>query len=126
MQSPFVSRTQYEDVVYKLECLLCYVTGGRLSKASYELRTMETAATVYMNEQIDEERAEAARMAAEEIFEEITRSVSLEIPIDIVLINKERDFSDGVIIGKREAFFDMVNTIAELKKKYTEEQHHES
>ena len=42
-------------------------------------------------------------------------------PQKIMLINAERDFSDGVIFGKREAFFEMINTLAELKKKYTEE-----
>lgn len=57
---------------------------------------------------------------AVEIFEEILRTIFSKIPNKIMLINQERDFSDGVIFGQREAFFDMVNNLAELKKKYTE------
>lgn len=83
-----------------MECLLCHVTGGRLSKAGYCLRTMETAATDHMNEQIDEERAEAARMAAEEIFEEIE-------PLTYKYQN------DGDYI-----FGEYLYDLAELKKKY--------
>ena len=40
MKLPFVSRKQYDEVVYKLECLLCHATGGRYSKATYSLPNM--------------------------------------------------------------------------------------
>ena len=66
-------------------------------------------------------RAEVAR----EIFEEIAKATFSKIPDKIMLISNERDYSDGVIIGKREAFFEMANIIAELKKKYTEEKKNE-
>ena len=65
---------------------------------------------------------DAKTEVARGIFEEIIKSVFTKIPDKIMLISKERDFSDGVILGKREAYFDMINTLAELKKKYTEEQ----
>ena len=50
MKLPFVSRkkyekllNEYEEVVYKLECLLCHATGNRLSKHTYKLSVMERA-----------------------------------------------------------------------------------
>jgi hypothetical protein len=58
MQLPFVSRKRYKEVVYKLECLLCHVTGGRLSKAGYDLRVMESCANEHLDECIDEALAE--------------------------------------------------------------------
>lgn len=54
MRWPFVKRKDFEEVVYKLECLLCHVTGGKLSKYTYSLKTMESAATDYMNDWADE------------------------------------------------------------------------
>ena len=62
MELPFVSRKKYDDVVYKLECLLCHATGGLLSKHTYTLRVMESAVTDYIqdccNEYIEEANAE--------------------------------------------------------------------
>lgn len=50
MKLPFVSRKKYnklmgdyEEVVYKLECLLCHATGNRISKHTYNLSVMERA-----------------------------------------------------------------------------------
>ena len=40
MELPFVSRKKYDELVYKLECLLCHATGGRYSKATYSLSNM--------------------------------------------------------------------------------------
>ena len=58
MQFPWVSRKKYDEVVYKLECLLCHATGGRLSKASYPLWAMESHVTDYIqdccNEAVEE------------------------------------------------------------------------
>ncbi len=59
MQLPFVSRKKYDEVVYKLECLLCQVTGSKLSKAGYDLRVMESWANAYLVECIDEALTEA-------------------------------------------------------------------
>jgi hypothetical protein len=59
MQLPWVKRKEYEEIVYKLECLLCHATGGRLSKASYPLRVMETEVTDYIQECCDEAVEEA-------------------------------------------------------------------
>ena len=42
MRLPFVSRKAYEIVIYKLECILCEATGGKLSKHTYPLMTMES------------------------------------------------------------------------------------
>ena len=50
MKLPFVSRKKYdklmddyEEAVYKLECLLCHATGNRLSKHTYSLGVMMRA-----------------------------------------------------------------------------------
>lgn len=54
MQLPFVSRKDYEEVVYKLECLLCHATGGRYSKAGYRLEDMYVMVDEFVNEMIDD------------------------------------------------------------------------
>ena len=59
MELPFVSRKKYDNVVYKLECLLCHATGGRLSKHTYTLQVMQSAVTDYMQECYIEDMDEA-------------------------------------------------------------------
>ena len=54
MQLPFVSQKDYEEVVYKLECLLCHATGGRYSKAGYRLEDMYVMVDEFVNEMIDD------------------------------------------------------------------------
>lgn len=49
MELPFVSRKKYNELEYKLECLLCHATGGRYSKAGYSLANM----CKMVNEHID-------------------------------------------------------------------------
>lgn len=39
---PFVSRKRYEELVQKLELVLCYATGGKLSKHTWSINTMLT------------------------------------------------------------------------------------
>ena len=54
-----VPKSEVEDLIYKLECLLCHATGSKLSKHTYDLRTMESAVTDYVEKCCDEARAEA-------------------------------------------------------------------
>lgn len=61
MKLPFVSRKKYdklmgdyEEVVYKLECLLCHATGNRLSKHTYSLSVMERAVCDHITDVCDE------------------------------------------------------------------------
>ena len=61
------------------------------------------------------------REVSREIFEMIITTIFSKMPSDILLVGKDCDFADGIRMGKREAIFDMINTLAELKKKYTEE-----
>ena len=51
---PIVPRKEYDNVVYKLECLLCHATGNRYSKAGYSLTDMERMVDDYEEELIDE------------------------------------------------------------------------
>ena len=55
---PAASR-EVEQLIYKLECLLCHATGGLLSKHTYDLKTMESVVTDYIEKSCDEARAEA-------------------------------------------------------------------
>ena len=66
-------RAEVDELIYKLECLLCHATGGKLSKSTYTLKTMETVVTDYIQESYDEAYAEARAEVAREIFEEIDR-----------------------------------------------------
>ena len=47
-------KSEVEEIIYKLECLLCHATGSKLSKYTYDLRTMEMVVTDYINESYDE------------------------------------------------------------------------
>ena len=58
MELPFVKRKDYEEVVYKLECLLCHATGGKLSKHTYPLKVMEVAVTDYIQDCCEEALAD--------------------------------------------------------------------
>ena len=49
-----VDYEEYRDVVYKLECLLCYATGNRYSKSEYSLQDMERMVDDYVQQLIDE------------------------------------------------------------------------
>ena len=40
IELPFVSRKKYNEIVYKLECLLCHATGGYYSKSGYRIEDM--------------------------------------------------------------------------------------
>lgn len=62
MKLPFVSRKSYDEVVYKLECLLCHATGGKLSYHTYPIRTMESEVDNYIQDCCDN--------AVEEAFKE--------------------------------------------------------
>lgn len=48
-----------EELIYKLECLLCHATGSKLSKHTYTLQVMESAVNDYVEKCCDEARAEA-------------------------------------------------------------------
>lgn len=58
IELPFVSRKKYNDVVYKLECLLCHATGGKYSKAGYPLKDMELMVNDYIERCVEEEPKE--------------------------------------------------------------------
>lgn len=88
-----VPRAEVDELVHKLECLLCHATGGKLSYHTYPLGTMERAVSDYIQECYDEAKAEVAR----EIFEEIEK---------YYCVNK---------FGEAYVHFD---SIEEIKKKY--------
>ena len=71
--------------------------------------------------ELEAELVKAKQEVAREIFEMIITTIFSKMPSDILLVGKDCDFADGIRMGKREAIFDMINTLAELKKKYTEE-----
>lgn len=110
-------KAEIDNLIYKLECLLCHVTGSRLSKHSYALRTMETVATDCINETYNDGYGEGYKDAAREIFAEIeeiikdphTVGFSLLIPLNQAL----KEYNEG--IRKEKLYY-----ITELKKKYTE------
>jgi hypothetical protein len=105
MRFPFVRRKKYDEVVYKLEALLCHATGGKLSNHTYTLQTMESAVTDYIQESCDEASIEGGKTTAEEIF--------AEIEFDIAELDFDREESRAIAIE---------GVIAALKKKYTGEQ----
>ena len=107
-------RTEVEELIYKLECLLCHATGSRLSKHTYDLRTMETAVTDYINYSYEDGYKDGASEVAREIFEEIE---------DLLKIVKLPYFdAEGYVTPMRAGYWAIdPNDYAELKKKYTGE-----
>lgn len=63
-----VPRARFEELIYKLECLLCHATGGKLSKHTYDLRTMETVVTDHFDDIYSEGVEEGYKNCAEEIL----------------------------------------------------------
>lgn len=92
-------KSEVEEIIYKLECLLCHATGSKLSKYTYDLRTMETVVTDYINESYDEGYRDAKSEVAREIFAEIEEIIDRTLCLDI----------------------NAYSAYEELKKKYTEE-----
>ena len=106
LEADVVSMTEYEQLVYKLECLLCHATAGRLSKHTYDLRTMETVVTDYTNETYNDGFGEGYKECAREIFEEIEALLAQ--------YTFEDNYGYYISTGVTDEF-------AEHKKKYTEE-----
>lgn len=98
-------RAELDEVVYKLECLLCHATGSKLSKHTYDLKTMETNVTDYINESYSEGYEEGKADVAREIFEGIEKYNRPPLPE-----------CEPVYIIK-------ASELDELKKKYTEANH---
>lgn len=117
--SDVIPRVEMDDLIYKLECLLCHATGSRLSKHTYDLRTMETAVTDYIqdahDEGYDEGYAEATKEVAGKIFEEIEKIIQKNYES---AQNNEED-------EELEAATDYLSYVScdldELKKKYPSE-----
>jgi hypothetical protein len=56
-----------EEMEYKLGGLLCHATGGKLSKSTYSLRTMESAVNDCIEDYCHEAEAEAIKEFAERL-----------------------------------------------------------
>jgi hypothetical protein len=71
-------QAENEELIYKLECLLCHATGGKLSKHTYPLDTMESCVndTIqdYCDEAIEEAKAEAYKECIEKVKEKSKKS----------------------------------------------------
>lgn len=93
MRFPFVRRKKYDEVVYKLETLLCHATGGKLSKHTYTLQMMESAVTDYVQECCDEASIEGGKNVAEGIIAELYDYLSYEhretLPVLVMKFRKK-------------------------------------
>lgn len=86
-------KAEIEELTYKLECLLCHATGGKLSKSTYTLKTMECAVTDYINDCCYETDVETKAEAVKEFAEWLNKEA------EKVYIDREGDFveADGEI-----------------------------
>ena len=64
-------QAENEELVHKLECLLCHSTGGKLSKHTYPLDAMERCVNDTIQEYCEEAQAEARKEFAEKLIKEI-------------------------------------------------------
>lgn len=77
-----VRRKDYDEVVYKLECILCHATGGKMSKSTYDLNAMETVVTDYLNETYDDGYKGGEADSTQEIFGEIDKLLTFIVRED--------------------------------------------
>ena len=111
-------KSEVDELIYKLECLLCHATGGKLSKHTYDLRTMETVVTDYIQESYDEGYKDGGTDVAREIFAEIEKVIGDKYE-SYVLDNNDLDsIEQDAIINFSDELSD---SFEEIKKKYTEE-----
>ena len=68
------AKAEIEELVYKLECLLCHATGGKLSKHTYHLDTMYSAVNDEVQDCCDEAKADAIKEFAEDLKNRITHN----------------------------------------------------
>jgi hypothetical protein len=113
-----VPKSEVEELIGKFECFLCHVTGGRLSKHTYDLGTMETVATDCINETYNDGYDEGYKDCAREIFEEIEELAKIyTFPV----------VKNGFVEIAKEPFWCIEpSDLAELKKKYTEDKKYEN
>lgn len=68
-------QAENEELAYKLECLLCHSTGGKMSKHTYPLDVMERCVNdtiqEYCEEAMGETKAEAYKEFAERLKEKL-------------------------------------------------------
>ena len=69
IQGEYIIRkeAEIEELEYKLGCLLCHATGGKLSKHTYPLNTMYSAVNDEVQDCCDEAAAEAIKEFAERL-----------------------------------------------------------
>ena len=105
-----VPREEHEELIYKLECLLCCASGSKLSKHTYDLKTMETVVNDYINESY----YDGAKDTAKEIFAEIRKIVTA--------IYNKHIFGSDLEDEEKEAVMDFEVDISsdfdELEEKY--------
>ena len=127
-----VPKSEVENLIYKLECLLCHATGGKLSKHSYDLKTMETCVNDYINESYEEgyQEAQAKLYFDVERLERICHSYALQYGtvtdqqkvIDKAKAKVAREIFEEIERMCIDTFGNFNHRVfAELKKKYTEE-----
>jgi hypothetical protein len=108
-----VPRSEVERLIGKFECFLCHATGGRLSKYTYDLGTMESVATDCINETYNDGYGEGYKDCAREIFEEIESVLSYSVYPQIR--------ADGMIKTiKSKDLTVRFEDYETIKKKYTE------
>lgn len=98
--SMFVSKKKYIEVVSKLESLLCYATGGKLSKHTYKLRVMENAVLDNFEDLRNNDVKEAIRTFAEDIKLEFYQEFDEIIPS--IMADKIDELVKKYIGGERE------------------------
>ena len=79
---PFVRRSEYEEVVHKIEALLSCSTGGRFSKSCYDLHDMERMVSDYEQELIDdavEDETVCLRQKIEQLQDELDKFKAKQI-----------------------------------------------
>lgn len=112
-----VPNSEVDKLIYKLECFLCHATGNRLSKHTYDLGTMETVATDYINETYNDGYGEGYKNCAWEIFEEIERVIGEKYNHYVFGNNDLDSIEQDAIINFSDSLTDC---FTKLKKKYTE------
>ena len=94
-----VDALECDEIVNKLECLLCHATGGQYSKACYSLENMERMVTDYIEECCEEAVAEEVVHGRSELIALIRDSTGCTYGGEYgdVTIEEEIDIDDSEI-----------------------------
>ncbi len=90
-------KAEIEEIVHKLECLLCHATGGKLSKHTYPLDIMYTFVNDEIQDYCEEARSEAVKEFVDLAIKTICEKVNAPSPSESYIVEKCIEVIDNLL-----------------------------